>query len=326
MSTDLGRLRADLTEHAEHVVVMLLGEPKLTHRSHSELRYGSKGSLAIVVSGGKAGIWYDHESGEGGDLLALIKREHRCDFCKAVKIAETILQRTYSEARKPKPKRKPERTDDERCRYALSFFREAQPLIRTLGEEYLVEGRRIDLRALPNLDEVLRFHPRCPFDDERHSALIALFRNIITNAATGIYRIRIDPMTLDKIKGLSLGPTLGAVIKLYPDDAVTQGLCIAEGVETALSAATIVHHGTVLAPIWATGGASGLAKFPVLDGIEALTIVTDHDAINERTGKRPGIEAALECAKRWHAAGREVERVMSPREGEDLNDIIKRRA
>jgi hypothetical protein len=194
-----------------------------------------------------------------------------------------------------------------------------------MGECYLRETRCINLDVLPNLDHVLRFHAHCPFTSKQcRPCLLALFRDIFTDQARAIQRIAIT-RDWKKLGGRSLGPTSGAAIKLSPDSEVTRGLCIAEGLETALSAATIVHDGTALAPIWATGGKGGLTNFPVFDGIEALTIIVDHDAINERTGKRAGIEAARECAKRWHAAGREVERIMSPREGEDLNDIVKRR-
>ena len=66
-------------------------------------------------------------------------------------------------------------------------------------------------------------------------------------------------------------PKLGGVVRLWPDDEVTLGLCVAEGIETALTAA----RGFGLA--WACLDAGNLAALPVLDGIEALTIVADHD-------------------------------------------------
>ncbi len=50
-----------------------LGKPTSTHGD--EWRFGRKGSLSIFVSGPKAGIWFDHSMGEGGDLIDLIRRE-----------------------------------------------------------------------------------------------------------------------------------------------------------------------------------------------------------------------------------------------------------
>jgi putative DNA primase/helicase len=97
------------------------------------------------------------------------------------------------------------------------------------------------------------------------------------------------------------------VVRLWPDAAVTTGLLIAEGVETALTAA----HG--FTPVWACIDAGNLANFPMLAGVEALTIVADHD--------RAGVRAAEECAARWLEAGREVRVWASEVEGQDFNDF-----
>ena len=89
MRLDLDRLRSDLTQQAEAVAIALLGTPAT--RSRGELRYGRKGSFAIALAGKPAGLWHDHETGTGGDLLALIQRERSCDFPAAVAIASEIL-------------------------------------------------------------------------------------------------------------------------------------------------------------------------------------------------------------------------------------------
>ena len=67
-----------------------------------------------------------------------------------------------------------------------------------------------------------------------------------------------------------------AVIRLWLDEAVTDGLVIGEGIETTLAAATrIEHRATLLQPAWAAATAGLLAALPVLSGIEALTILVD---------------------------------------------------
>jgi hypothetical protein len=89
---------------------------------------------------------------------------------------------------------------------------------------------------------------------------------------------------------------------------VTLGLAIAEGVESALAAAN------VFTPIWSTIDARGLAGFPVLIGIEAVTIFADNDPIGRR--------AAVQCVERWKAAGKEhVGILMHPHPGADANDF-----
>ena len=44
-------------------------------RSSREWRWGRHGSLSLVMSGAKAGQWFDHEAGQGGGFVDLIARE-----------------------------------------------------------------------------------------------------------------------------------------------------------------------------------------------------------------------------------------------------------
>ena len=64
-----------LNPHAEGVTLALLGGPNRTLSTKYELRYGADGRLVVIISGVARGQWYDHETGESGDLLDLIRRE-----------------------------------------------------------------------------------------------------------------------------------------------------------------------------------------------------------------------------------------------------------
>jgi hypothetical protein len=99
----------------------------------------------------------------------------------------------------------------------------------------------------------------------------------------------------------------GGVIRLWPDEAVTTGLGVAEGIESALSLAW------AFVPVWACIDAGNLAALPVLDGIEALTIAADNDTA--------GQAAAQTCATRWAAAGRAV--WVTRQRDNDLNDLVQ---
>ena len=68
------------------------------------------------------------------------------------------------------------------------------------------------------------------------------------------------------------GPVAGAAVKLDPDDGVTLGLVVAEGVETAMAARMLGYR-----PTWALGSAGAIASLPVLGGIEAITILGEAD-------------------------------------------------
>jgi putative DNA primase/helicase len=101
---------------------------------------------------------------------------------------------------------------------------------------------------------------------------------------------------------------------------VTLGLVIGEGVESCLSAAR-----AGLTPVWATIGAGNMARFPVLPGLEGLTILVDHDRPNPKTGKRVGIEAARAVIQRYAEAGldpeRDIKAILPPTEGDDACDL-----
>ena len=180
---------------------------------------------------------------------------------------------------------------------AESIWRRTQPLYGTVGEIYLLNGGCM----LPPPDSDLRF---LPANDKYPPSLCARVTNAKTNAPQTLHFTRLSSdghrkTGVDSDKLLLGGHRKrGGVIRLWPDECVTTGLALAEGIESALAAARLFQ------PVWAALAASNLAQFPVLPGVEALTIYADHDNI--------GIIAAKACARRWHEAGREV-RIRAPR-------------
>ena len=194
-------------------------------------------------------------------------------------------------------------------RKALQLWGEAGPLAGTPADRYLIATRQL---VLPQdiSPRALRFHPACPFGEGvRHPCLLALYRDIVTDTPRAIMRTALTP-DARKFGRKALGPVHGTAIKLSDDADVTMGLVIGEGLETTLAAMVFG-----LAPAWKIGSAAGIAKFPVLSGIEGLTVLaeTDDGGANER--------AIEECCSRWTAAGREVVRVTSMIGG-DANDAL----
>jgi hypothetical protein len=206
---------------------------------------------------------------------------------------------------------------ERRRRRALAIFNEAVPIAGTPGEWYLT-NRGIDVEALPNdMAEVLRWHPRCPWEQDRAPCMVALWTDVHTVKPKAIHRTAISPRG-ERIDRMSYGPTANCVIRLWPDETIEQGLVLGEGIETVLAAATRIEHlGALFRPAWAAGDAGHIEDFPVLAGIEALTILVDI----EESGA--GRRVAEICAARWRRAGREVIRLV-PRAAGDFNDIIAR--
>jgi putative DNA primase/helicase len=94
---------------------------------------------------------------------------------------------------------------------------------------------------------------------------------------------------------------------------VTQGICIGEGIETCLSGRLLGYR-----PVWSVLSTSGVAGFPLLPGVDGLTIFGEHDE------KQQSMKAIQSCAERWLAAGKEVLTAW-PMAGNDLNDELRRR-
>lgn len=167
--------------------------------------------------------------------------------------------------------------------------------------------------ALPHLSGDLRWHPalRHP-SGHQGPALVALITDARSNTPMSLHRTWIagdgtankapaDPPRL-LLKGHA---TSGGVIRLWPDDWVTHGLAVAEGVESALTLARGFK------PVWSCINAGNLAALPVLPGVDSLTIAVDHDPA--------GLKAYAAVTERWRGRGREVRRLLAE-PGQDFND------
>jgi len=184
------------------------------------------------------------------------------------------------------------------------------PIAGTTAARYLSEVRKIELAELPaDIDQALRFHPRCPFNGVRHPCLLALMRNAITDEPGGIQRIALTPEGR-KIDRRMLG--YSGAVKLWP---IGSTLVVGEGIETVLAGATrILYCGGPLRPAWALLSAGAIEHLPVLPGVERLIILVDHDTA--------GKNATTICANRWQRAGCTVVRLTPTRTGADFNDFI----
>ncbi len=192
---------------------------------------------------------------------------------------------------------------------ARDIWKSSQPIAGTLGEEYL----RLRHCASPPVDGDLRFHASlwCPEVKAELPALVARVTTVIANKAIGIHRIWIRAGESKAVKKMRLGGSeLPVCIRLWPDEDISIGLGIAEGVESALAAASM------FTPMWSTIDAGQMAKFPLLPGVESLTIFADYD--------KAGYPAAKAAWLRYLQAGVNANFLRSPRVGEDVNDMVLR--
>jgi hypothetical protein len=106
-------------------------------------------------------------------------------------------------------------------------------------------------------------------------------------------------------------------IKLWP---AGKKLYLAEGIETALAAATwLTYHGVAMQPAWAAGSSGSMAKLPIIPGVEELILLVDRGTVGE--------EAAAACGRTWKTAGLRA-RALRPQNPElpDFNDLVHMKA
>jgi putative DNA primase/helicase len=235
------------------------------------------------------------------------------------------IDRRQQENRPQTPPRRPTQPprDDDRDARALMFAKqlafEMRPILGSPGETYLRDARKIVTSAIEDVlerTEAIGWHPAVYFNEPGHAlhgrklgCIVGVMTDPVTAEPTGA----ISRTYIHEGRKLGKAKTLGSpagIIRLSENADVLEGLHIAEGLETALAGMSIG-----LRPMWAAGSTALMAKFPVLSGIEALTIIADRDA------NGAGERAAAEVASRWREAGRETHVYLREVLG-DFNDVL----
>jgi hypothetical protein len=275
----------------------------------------------------KKQVWICRKCPAGGDIIALVQHLDGIGYIDAIAhLAGAAPQRTDCSIRKQPDqslKQREDKSQDNARPRGLALWLAAVDPRGTLVERYL-KSRTLDLPD-EAANEAIRFHPDCSFEyGERFPAMICLVRNIVTNEPQGVHRTALTadgtaikrPDKAGRLKTFrkSLGSISGGAIKLDPDEDVEQGLCIGEGVETCLSGRQLG-----LQPAWSVVSTGGVARFPVLPGVDGLHVFKENDA-NGVSAKDVGA-----CARRWYEAGRDVI-IVEPDTAKDLNDELREAA
>lgn len=196
--------------------------------------------------------------------------------------------------------------------FGRMLWAQSLPVAETIGASYLAARACV----LPPADGDLRYHPalKHPLTGHIGPSLLALVTDIRTREPISLHRTWINAdgtKPVDPPRMLLGGHRkTGGAIRLWPDEWVTKGLGVAEGIETALSLAHAYQ------PVWSLIDGGNLGKLPVLLGIQSLLIAADNDP--------SGREAAHSCATRWAAAGAEV--LVTQQTTNDLNDALREAA
>jgi putative DNA primase/helicase len=199
----------------------------------------------------------------------------------------------------------PDPDQEKRKTRALQIWSQSVNPMGTIVERYLREYRGLELNG-DIAGSVIRFHAGLKFDETYLPGMVCLFRNIGTDDPCGIHRTFLDRNTGEKIDRRMLGIARNAAIKLDAHATISTKLMIGEGVETVLSGRM-----AGLGPAWALGSSGAVGSFPVVKGLQEITLLEENDPTSRRD-----IEI---CKRRYLKAGKPVN-VITPNIGNDLND------
>lgn len=321
---DWGAFDAELRARVPELALELLGNP--TFRLGQEWRWGRKGSLSVVVSGDKAGMWFDHEIGQGGGFIDLVGRDLRMVRSEANNwIADRIGTggRFWPVRQRPAPRAIPANVPTAR---SLAFdpasspgihMKESSASVPIRADETARRAARIWSRACPALDDHAyltrkQVAPlRLRMDASRR--LVVPLQDIDGQIQT------VEFITVEGAKRYLAGGTKKghfAVVSTEPGPLRKPlgPLLICEGWATGASLHIATGH-TVIAAMDAANlvpVAQALrARFPEAD----LVIVADND-VKPNTLANPGVEAARKAARLLEA------RLAIPPAPGDANDLF----
>lgn len=307
-------LRQGLLANVGALVAELFLHKPITETSH-ELRIGNRGGLCVDK---RSGQWFDHETGEGGDLLALIQYATGCGFPEAIAFAKRWggnTSNTRTCVREAVPPVIRTTTDEERQRLtreaALRLWQ-----VQTRSIEGIDNPVALYLRQRGIVRDVwpsdMRFHPSLahPIAGKRHPSMVCAFRDV-SGDVQAIHRTFLTHHG-HKLSGeginakLNLGSPKGCAIRLAP---ATDKVALCEGIEDALT----VTQETGL-PCWAVGNAAGLFGVVLPDSIREVIICADADDA--------GMKAAQKAMDRFLQQGRTVRLATPPHGFKDFNEAI----
>lgn len=274
---------------------------------------------------GKDRFRYDDKGGDGtficsrcgaGNGVDLVMKLRRVPFLDA----KEAIEQHIGSAPVIVPKAATGREEAQRDQMAALWAR-AQPLDgRDIASRYMM-ARGIDLSAWPPL---LRWLPDLPyFDDDTktrtlHPAMLAKFASPDGRSAILHRTYLAEPARkADVPKVRTFMPCTipaGGAVRLAP---VAETMGIAEGIETALSAARLFDI-----PVWAALTAGGVIKWQPPEAVKFVIIFGDHD--KSFTGQHAAYSLAYRLKNQAETRNVEIE-VRLPEEGNgnDWNDVLR---
>lgn len=262
------------------------------------------------ICGGKDRYRWDNKGGRGswfcshcgsGDGFKLILKLNDWTFPKAAREVERVLGISSVDEKHEFP-------DASKRQAIRRAWKEATPVIH--GDkvwEYLVN--RSGIKSVP---KSLRLHPNLYYDKEHSFPAMLALVTMPDGTPTNLHRTWLDgkggKAPVEDAKKVMGGPIKTGAVRLSP---VAPRLGIAEGIETALAAASMFKL-----PVWAAISANGMQQWEAPAGVEKVLIFGDNDL------NYTGQDAAYSLAKKLSMRGIDIEDVLIPgKAGTDWADV-----
>lgn len=298
-------------------------------------------SLAVHLTGARAGVWSDFSSGEAGDALDLVAAVlFAGDMRPAMEWARRWLGLADSSTPAPRQVRQEPRQaatvpaiDAEavsRRGAARRLFLAAAAELRGTPAAAYLAGRGIDLAELGRQPRSLRYHPALPNAESGRSwpALVAAIteasgvhvathRTWLAMAEGGSWTkapLRDAKMTLGSYAGGCIRLWRGASGKSLAQAPAGEAVAIAEGIETALSVVLAAPELRVLCAV----SLANMGRIVLPETVRTVTLCADND------GDNPAAARALQRAVEHFAAEGRAVRIARPPAGlKDFNDVLR---
>ena len=177
----------------------------------------------------------------GGDAIKLVRHLNGCGFREALSFLNLD---TFHPPKLGATIPKLAESDPRVARIIADIIREMRPVRGTRGERYLHEIRCIDTDPIADVlerSDAIGWHPAVYFNNRDHplngqrlGCIVGVMTDPVTAMPTGAISRTYVGSNLHKIgKAKTLGVAAG-ILRLTPDE--DHALCLAEGLETALSA------------------------------------------------------------------------------------------
>lgn len=228
--------------------------------------------------------------------------------CSQDDVLDAIRAKGLEPTRNSHPRLESANDDNDKLRRAVAIYKQCDSGANSVVETYL-RARGITL-PVPRQARLAPGHTLPPDWTSWWPHLPSMLLPVIASDGTGLLGLHITPLTHDggqRVDRRLCGAAKGGVIAF---GEITDGrLCIAEGVETALSVRQLTGIAT-----WAGLNCGNLSAITLPSECREVIICADND--------KPGLDAAYALARRAAKEGK-IARVAVPEaEGTDWNDVL----